>query len=283
MLSSSFQIKRVLLAHDKQNPGITRPLLKALQDALKNRGLETDLLAPDTVVASREDLLVVLGGDGFLLHTLKCMDYPDVPVFGLNFGQVGFLMNPRQCLDDLPGLIQEGQFNSVELPIMSAHASGGDMADDVFLAVNDFVLERESGQTIRFDIYIDGVLLNRYSGDGMIIATSAGSTAYTLAAGGPVVHPDLHALVVTPVNAHRPVQFHSLQFPLVLPLASRIEVKVLDAHLRPTYLVADGVRVGRPDRVLMQAGGRSMFLLRTGDYTYPGDLLDKVIGNKSGR
>ena len=226
-------------------------------------------------------LLVVLGGDGFLMHTLAALGHPPVAVFGLNFGQVGFLMNRSEHARDLAELLRGGRFVVTELPVIAAEVAGDEGVGEV-CALNDFVLERAAGQTVRLDVYIEGVLLNRYSGDGLIVATSTGSTAYSLAAGGPAVHPALCALVVTPVNAHRPVQFHSLQFPLVLPLESRIDITVVGRELRPAWLRADGNSVARPGAVTIRWAGRKVRLLRTEDFRYVRALLQKVIGNDGG-
>jgi len=275
MAENDSEIARIVVAADMVNRRCVEAA-SSLRESLEKCGLAACPVG-DTRRLEDGDLLVVLGGDGFLMHTLAGLDYPSVKVLGLNFGQVGFLMNHPDHLKDLAEIVCTGRFVVTELPIISALISDGDGEREAF-AINDFVLERVSGQTTRLDIFIEGVLLNRYSGDGVIVATAAGSTAYTLAAGGPVVHPDLHTLIVTPVNAHRPIQFHSLQFPLVLPLSSRLRIDVVEQENRPTRLVADGVSVGTPRRVAISASGRSVHLLRTEDFSYVGSLVKKVIG-----
>ena len=279
MAGSDSEITRILVAADEINRRCVEAAL-SLRESLEECGLPTSAVGEASAVGDG-DLLVVLGGDGFLMHTLAGLNYPPVKVLGLNFGQVGFLMNHPDHLRNLAEIVCARKFVVTELPIISAVIKDGDGEREVF-AINDFVLERISSQTTRLDIFIEGVLLNRYSGDGVIVSTAAGSTAYTLAAGGPVVHPDLHAIVVTPVNAHRPIQFHSLQFPLVLPLSSRLRIEVVDQENRPTRLVADGTSVGTPRGVAIGASGRSVQLLRTEDFNYVGSLVRKVIGANGG-
>ena len=269
-------VERILLAANPRNDrcGQAAASLKVM---LEKSGLTVGEAAQAGDV-SPADLLVVLGGDGFLMHTLNALGYPSIAVFGLNYGQVGFLMNRPEHARDIAAMVREKQYHLTELPILEAHVAG-ETGEECVHAINDFVLERVSGQTSRLDVYIEGVLLNRYSGDGLIVATATGSTAYTLAAGGPVVHPGLHGLIVTPVNAHRPIQFHSLQFPLVLPLDSTVKITVADRDVRPTRLVADGSLVGRPRSVTIGSSRRSIHLIRTKGFSYISALVDKVIGN----
>ena len=275
----SREFKRIVVAADGRNPACNRAAEEVIS-RLSRCGLPA-LPLQEAGVPQTGDLLVMLGGDGFLMHTLRDLGHPAVAVLGLNFGQVGFLMNDPSHVEDLERIVCERRFHATELPIIEARTENGE-EEEVLSAINDFVLERLSGQTIRLDLYIEGVLLNRYSGDGLIVATAAGSTAYTLAAGGPVVHPDVPALIVTPVNAHRPIQFHSLQFPLVLPLECRISITVVEREERPTRLVADGTPVGSPKKVHIAFSKRRMHLLRTEDFNYVGSLVDKVIGRNTG-
>ncbi len=281
MATEPFTFERVLLAADARNPSVT-DVSGSFASVLQTNGFEVTEAVSAGEYRAAGDVLLVLGGDGFLMHIVKQLDYPSIPVYGINFGQVGFLMNPRLTPQELLPVFARNNYTVVELPIMAADVRTGGKTSETVMAMNDFVLERATGQTIRLDIFIDDVLLNRYSGDGMIIATSTGSTAYTLAAGGPVVHPDLHVLVITPLNAHRPVQFHSLQFPLVLPSSSRIKIKVVDHEMRPAKLVSDGLSLSAPNEVTIFSRGRSVQLLRTPSYSYPRELVDKVIGNNSG-
>ncbi|HAK93967.1 MAG TPA: hypothetical protein DCM87_02885 [Planctomycetes bacterium] len=269
---------RILVAADPRNPRCTAAA-SDLQGRLRRAGFAT-VPAAEAGAAGGEDLLVVLGGDGCLMHTLASLGYPPLAVFGVNFGQVGFLMNGPDSATDIVAILREGRCRETELPVLSARTIDAH-GEREFLAINDFVLERVGGQTARLDLFIEGVLLNRYSGDGLIVATGTGSTAYTLAAGGPAVHPDVHAMIITPVNPHRPVQFHSLQFPLVLPLGARLEIRVVDRDARAMRLVADGNQAAEPESTVICWSGRKVRLLRTKDFSYVSALVQKVIGNKS--
>lgn len=224
------------------------------------------------------DRIVVLGGDGAMMGVLRALSFPTIPLFGVNYGRVGFLMNPRMPPGELARLLVEGPTIEQTFPVLRARVSLASGENVIEHAVNDFVLERASGQTVHLRTYIDGVLLNRYSGDGLVIATPGGSTAYSLAAGGPVVHQAVPGMLVTPLYAHRPVQFHSLQFPILLPLSSEVRVVADDQPKRPVRLVADGSTREGLVGIEIRDSGRPVRLLRPADYGFIDTLVSKIIG-----
>ncbi|MBN1417788.1 MAG: NAD(+)/NADH kinase [Planctomycetes bacterium] len=224
------------------------------------------------------DLVVVLGGDGFLLQAIAARGYGSIPFFGFNFGHVGFLMNRRDALPRLPALLRERRFTALAFPVLEADVDLRGGGETRWLAVNDLVVDRLGPQTAHLEIHIDGVLLNRFAGDGLIISTAAGSTAYSLAAGGPVLHPAVRGIVVTPLYPHRPVQFHSLQFPVILPLEARIRVQGIDTERRPLRLLADGKAVDAIERVSISFAGRMVPLLRAESFHFIDALVRKIIG-----
>jgi NAD+ kinase len=187
-------------------------------------------------------------------------------------------MNPRLPPGELAKLLVDGPMIEQTFPVLQARVTLASGEVVVERAVNDFVLERASGQTVHLRTYIDGVLLNRYSGDGLVIATPGGSTAYSLAAGGPVVHQAVPGMLVTPLYAHRPVQFHSLQFPILLPLSSAVRVEAEDQPKRPVRLVADGSTREGLVAIEIRDSGRPVRLLRPADYGFIDTLVSKIIG-----
>lgn len=226
----------------------------------------------------KTDLAVLLGGDGYLMEIIHALDFPSIGFFGVNFGTVGFLMNSRACLGVLAETIRKRRFRSETHPVLECSIrmrSGEDLTEYAF---NDVVLERMSGQGIRFTAIIDEVEFNRFSGDGVVIATPGGSTAYNLAAGGPVVHPGISALVITPLYPHRAAPFHSLEFCLVLPLHRTVRIVGDDVTKRPIRVLTDGRSVDDIEGIEVRDSGRRIQLLRTEDHSFVGTLAKTFIG-----
>ena len=144
------------------------------------------------------DVVVSLGGDGTLLRTVH--EFPDTPVLGLNLGGLGYLASVgRRDFNRAFELLAAGRYSISRRTMLEARAGGRVTAT----ALNDIVVAREaSGHTISLDLTADGKPVTRYLADGLIVATPTGSTAYSLAAGGPVIMPDSGCVVVTPSNPH---------------------------------------------------------------------------------
>lgn len=238
----------------------------------------TVLTRRDEFDPRRVDMVVLLGGDGFLMDSARALGFPPTPIFGVNFGSVGFLMNPRTSIEALPAQLRGSGLGIEHHPILEGRARLIDGREQVENAVNDLVMERTGGQGVRLVIRVNGVVLNEFSGDGVIVATSAGSTAYNLAAGGPVFHPRVEGMALTPLYPHRAAPFHSLQFPLILPLDSVLEIDVLEMEKRPVRLVADGRTLEGVLSVRVRDSGLRLRLLRVESHEFISTLARKFIG-----
>lgn len=179
------------------------------------------------------DLLVALGGDGFMLEQLHAsMDRP-VPIYGMNLGTVGFLLNEfrsERLLERLDEAV------SVELHPLSMRACRRDGTVETGIAINEVSLFRETRQAARICITIDGVVrMPEMVCDGVMVATPAGSTAYNLSAHGPILPTGSKLLALTPINAFRPRRWRGA----LLPSSSHFTFKVLNPEKRPVSAVAD--------------------------------------------
>jgi NAD+ kinase len=212
------------------------------------------------------------------MESLRHFGYPSIPVFGANFGSVGFLMNTKDSLRDLPRAIERWEFSSEEHAVLEARTHGEDGAEHRLLAFNDVVVERMTRQSLRLEIALDGAAFHQYAGDGFILSTTAGSTAYNLAAGGPVVHPSLDVMIITPLYPHRASPFHSIQFSLVVPLASTVRIVALDLPKRRMRVVADGEAIDLASSVEITASGDKVNLLRPSSHIFVQTLTRKFIG-----
>ena len=181
------------------------------------------------------DVVVALGGDGFLLHTLhEALSARDPkPVFGMNRGTVGFMMNEFDD-NDLAARIAAARAFILHPLLMTAVTVAGEIVTSP--AINEVSLLRETRQTAKIAIAIDGqVRMEELICDGVLVATPAGSTAYNLSANGPILPLQSDLLALTPISPFRPRRWRGA----LLPQASIIEFRVLEAGKRPVSAVAD--------------------------------------------
>lgn len=178
-------------------------------------------------------VVVALGGDGSMLHALHDGISHKKPVFGMNRGSVGFLLNEYRE-DGLTERLARAQTVRLNPLRMKVRTVSGETLDA--LAVNEVSLLRETRQAAKLKIVIDGVTrLDELICDGVIVATPAGSTAYNLSAHGPIIPLSAGILALTPISAFRPRRWRGA----LLPQSSRLRFEVLEAHNRPVSAVAD--------------------------------------------
>lgn len=202
--------------------------------------------APEAIAAAKElerrygqsapeeaDVIVVLGGDGIMLQTLHRTMNRGTPVYGLNRGSVGFLMNEYR-LDGLRERLLEATSETLRPLAMSATTSDG--VNHTALAINEVSLLRQSFQAAKLRVSIDGkIRLEELICDGIMVATPAGSTAYNLSAHGPILPIDAQLLALTPVSAFRPRRWRGA----LVPVRATIRFDVLEPEKRPVNAVAD--------------------------------------------
>ncbi|MXW90305.1 MAG: NAD kinase [Rhodospirillaceae bacterium] len=190
-----------------------------------------------TVPAAEADRLVVLGGDGFMLETLRATLDRDVAVYGMNLGSVGFLMNEYEP-EDLAERLAAAQRVDIHPLLMQARRVEGRTVEAV--AINDVSLLRETHQTAKLRILIDGVeRLAELVCDGVLVATPAGSTAYNLSAQGPIVPIGARLLALTPISAFRPRRWRGA----LLPDTASVTIEILEPSKRPVSAAADSTEV----------------------------------------
>jgi NAD+ kinase len=179
------------------------------------------------------DAIVALGGDGFMLHTLHRHLSDHLPIYGMNRGSVGFLMNEYQE-EDLIGRLQRAEVNAIHPLRMVAQDECG--ASHEALAINEVSLFRQSYQAGKLRIIVDGkTRLDELVSDGALVATPAGSTAYNLSVHGPILPISAPLLALTPISAFRPRRWRGA----VLPNSVRIKIEVLEGTKRPMSAVAN--------------------------------------------
>jgi NAD+ kinase len=201
---------------------------KEAQHALKKLSGRYGNVPPD-----KADLIVALGGDGLMLQTMHAHLNSRIPIYGMNRGSVGFLMNEYQE-DDLKGRLARAEVSRIHPLSMRAIDAHGAVHES--LAINEVSLFRETYQAAKIRISIDGKLrLEELNADGVLVATPAGSTAYNLSAHGPILPINAPLLALTPISPFRPRRWRGA----LLPNAARIRFDVLEPDKRPVSAVAD--------------------------------------------
>jgi NAD+ kinase len=205
------------------------PEADAAAQGLRDRYGDCGLDNADTVVA--------LGGDGLMLQTLhRCMGR-GIPVYGMNFGSVGFLMNEFSG-EGLHERLAASQASIVHPLTMRATDVQGEVVNA--RAINEVSVLRSSYQAAKMRVSIDGTeRLSELVADGLLVATPAGSTAYNLSANGPILPLDAPLMALTPISAFRPRRWRGA----LLPDQARVTIEVLEADKRPVAAVADHVEI----------------------------------------
>lgn len=190
-----------------------------------------------SVPPEEAEVIVALGGDGLMLETLHRFMGMGTPIYGMHRGSVGFLMNSFGP-DGLRERIERAKPAQLLPLLMSARTIGGEEIEAC--AINEVSLLRETRQTAKIKIRIDGVVrLEELVCDGVMVATPAGSTAYNLSAHGPIIPIGAQVLCLTPISAFRPRRWRGA----ILPHAARVTFEILEAGKRPVSAVADYTEV----------------------------------------
>jgi len=224
----------------------------------------------DTVPIESADVIVALGGDGFMLRTLHGHLGLDVPVYGMKLGRIGFLMNQHRA-DDLPGRIARA--HTATLRPLEMRATTADGEEHAALAFNEVSLLRRSNQAAHVGVYLNGSeKLEALICDGILVSTPAGSTAYNLSAHGPILPLDANVLALTPISPFRPRRWRGA----ILPHATRVSFKLRDPELRPVSTTADFHEVRDVLAVdVYQSGSYSAKLLFDPEHNLEERILDE--------
>ena len=229
-------------------------------------------LDPDLI-----DLLVTFGGDGTLLRGARLLRGRDVPILGVNFGRVGFLTSvPRDGAQQALLAFAAGEYRLSPRSALTATVRAPDgTSRGEHLALNDVVLHKGGvARVVRFQVLIDGEPMGPVSGDGLVIASPTGSTAYSLSAGGPVVVPTLDAIIVTPICAH------SLGVrALVVRADAEIHVEPVDPRPNELLVSFDGQQTatfGPHDVLEVRKATERVVLVRFGEPGFFRTLRDKL-------
>jgi len=278
-------MKRIGIIVKSESPD-AQALLKELAPWLRARGKEpmldppTAALAGETAsypkkdIATLADMLVVLGGDGTMLAAARLVEGRPIPILGVNAGGLGFLtaVTRDEAFTALEHVFSRAFAEEERLMLRSRVVRRG---EEIIAAsaLNDTVVGKGASHMVQLEIAINGQFVTRLRGDGLIVSTPTGSTAYSMAAGGPILNPSVHALILTPICPHT-----LTNRPIVIPQDVLVEVVLVskDQGATATFDGQVGIALQPGDTVEIRASENKTRLIRFPDRSYY-DMLSKKL------
>ena len=290
-MGSDFQKVALLGRHD--DPRVAEPMAQ-LVDHLTKADIEVlaaDEMAldlpvhryPTSELSLHADLIIAVGGDGTMLYAGSLARENDVPLLGINRGRLGFLadVRPSEMLSSVDRILN-GQYSIESRLLLDAelHRSNGETMRAT--AFNDVVLQRrETGRMVDFETSVAGQFVNMHSGDGLIVATPTGSTAYALSCGGPIIEPQLDAVVIVPICPHT-----LTDRPIVIAANQQLEIRLLQRAETGAAVAIDGHSIGAitpEDTLTINASNSRIRLIHPPGYDFYEILRSKLLWGRDNR
>lgn len=237
----------------------------------------------DDELASGADLMIAIGGDGTMLRAGGLVRDYNTPLLGINRGRLGFLADvpPEEMLASVDHILN-GNYSKDSRLLLEASLQRGSSPAIRATAFNDVVIQRsESGRMVDVVTRINDTYVNTHSGDGLIVSTPTGSTAYALSCSGPIIDPRVDAMVVVPICPHT-----LTDRPLVIPADQMIDISVLVREGTRAEVIVDGHSIGdiEPgDSLSICRSGKRIHLIHPPDYDYFGILRSKLFWGRDSR
>jgi NAD+ kinase len=274
----SISFSNIVIVGKPDDPRVIEPL-EQLRAHLTKAGVT--LLAGEQVDSA--DLVIAIGGDGTMIYASRLTRESGTPILGINRGRLGFLadVTPEEMLTSVDHVLQ-GNYTTDSRLLLKACLLRISGDQEVAFALNDVVLQRrETGRMVDFETRIAGQYVNTHSGDGLVVATPTGSTAYALSCGGPIIEPQLDAIVVVPICPHT-----LTDRPIVIAADQAVEVSLLQRDDTLAEITVDGFSVGdiRPgDKLQISAANNRVTLVHPPGYDFYGILRSKLFWGRDNR
>lgn len=265
---------------------LTRYLTNVGVNVLASEALQLELAGtrmPEADLCNAADLIIAIGGDGTMLYAGRLARESGTPILGINRGRLGFLadVTPDEMIKSVEQVLQ-GNYTRDSRMLLEACLRTDSGKETRAFALNDVVLQRrETGRMVDFSTRVAGQYVNTHSGDGLIISTPTGSTAYALSCGGPIIEPQLNAVAIVPICPHT-----LTDRPLVIPAEQAIEVALLERDDTLAEITVDGFSMGeiRPkDRLVVSAAEQRITLVHPPSYDFYGILRSKLFWGRDSR
>lgn len=216
---------------------VSQNIVERLEIKLRSEGYEIE-----RSLEKEPSLLICVGGDGVILSALHKYNFPKVPIIGINTGHLGFFQEVEShMIDDFIFNYKNGKYGLQPLSTVEAVVTLGDKREIHHMALNEIMIRGYNYYTAHLSISIDGSFIERFSGDGLLVATSAGSTAYNYSLGGSIVDPRLNLLQVTPIAPMNTTAYRSFTSSILLPSDLTLEVVPDDFRTKHATITVDGI------------------------------------------
>ena len=268
--------------------------MQALADHLTKAGFE--VLAADTLglqleaqripeaeLCAAADLAIAIGGDGTILYASRLARETGTPILGVNRGRLGFLadITPDEMITSVDQVLA-GDYQKDSRLLLEARLTSADGEELVELGLNDVVVQRGAeGGMVDFSTHVAGVYVNTHSGDGLIVATPTGSTAYALSCGGPILEPHIEAVALVPICPHT-----LTDRPIVIPASQAIDIKLLHREGSRAEVTVDGTHLGTlnpGDSLSIAASDKRITMLHPPGHDFYSILRSKLYWGRDSR
>ena len=247
-------------------------------------GLELDATrVPEEALCDGADLAIAIGGDGTMLYASGLVREHGTPILGVNRGRLGFLadITPDEMIASVEQVLA-GNYQKDSRMLLKALFTGATGQTTTAFGLNDVVVQRRGKDgMVDFSTHVDGTYVNTHSGDGLIVATPTGSTAYALSCGAPILEPHIEAVALVPICPHT-----LTDRPIVIPASQEIDIKLLERDSTRAEVTVDGNHLGtlRPgDLLRVAAAGERITMLHPPGHDFYGILRSKLFWGRDSR
>ena len=272
------RFKNITIVGRADDPRVNEPL-----ETLRSHLSEIGVNLVDNAAVKDADLIIAVGGDGTMLYASRLAQDSSASILGINRGRLGFLadVTPDEMIASVDHVMR-GDYTVDSRLLLEARLLRATGDESVAYALNDVVLQRrDTGRMVDFETRVNNVYVNTHAGDGLIVATPTGSTAYALSCGGPIIEPQLDAVVVVPICPHT-----LTDRPIVISADQPIEVRLLCRDDTKAELTVDGFSLGPilpDDKLTISAANKRVTLVHPPGYDFYGILRSKLFWGRDNR
>ncbi len=267
--------EKIKIALNTLHHFFTQPAFQLYVDKTSAKFLDIEGIKIEAMV-DKIDIAIIIGGDGTLLKIGRFLSEYNIPIIGINLGRLGFLVDisPEQIITQLNAIFK-GEYIKESRSLLHASAYRSNTLLGEGRALNDVVLHvRNDIRMIEFTTHIDGKFVNTQRADGIVIATPTGSTAYSLSGGGPILHPELDAVVLVPICSHT-----LTNRPIVVSNTGIIEINLCESRKVNSRLSFDGqanIALRAGDKIIIHQEKHKLTLIHPKQYDYYRILRNKL-------